>query len=145
MGADLVVNHYDLQNELKKAKIDTVAYILNFADTDSHWDNMATIIAPQGQICSIVENKEPLDLDKLKSKSAAFHWEFMFTRSLYKTNDMVAQHKILEELCILFEDGTLQSTINKTFQGLNTEVFREVHKLQESGKSIGKNVIRYNV
>lgn len=145
MGADLVVNHYDLKKELKKAKIDTVDYILNFANTDEHWDNMASIITPQGQICSIVENKEPLDLDKLKSKSASFHWEFMFTRSLFKTEDMIAQHKILEALKELFENETLQSTLTKTFQGLDTEVFRKVHALQESGKSIGKNVISYKV
>ncbi|HCV80229.1 MAG TPA: zinc-binding alcohol dehydrogenase family protein, partial [Zunongwangia profunda] len=75
--------------------------------------------------------------------SAAFHWEFMFTRSLFKTKDMIQQHKILEELRLLFEEGSLTSTLNNTFEGLDTQVFREVHELQESGKSIGKNVIKF--
>ena len=143
MGADVIVNHHDLENEMKKAKIDEVDYILNFSDTDMHWEAMAKLIKPQGHICSIVENKDPLDLNKLKNKSAAFHWEFMFTRSLFKTEDMIAQHKILEELRFLFEEETLKSTLNKTFEGLDTQVFREVHELQESGNSIGKNVINF--
>ena len=67
----------------------------------------------------------------------------MFTRSLFKTKDMIQQHKILEELRLLFEEGSLTSTLNNTFEGLDTQVFREVHELQESGKSIGKNVIKF--
>ena len=143
MGADMIVNHHDLENEMKKANIENVDYILNFFDTDMHWQAMANLIKPQGHICSIVENKNPLDLNKLKNKSAAFHWEFMFTRSLFKTKDMIQQHKILEELRLLFEEGSLISTLNNTFEGLDTQVFREVHELQESGKSIGKNVIKF--
>jgi NADPH2:quinone reductase len=42
---------------------------------------MAELIRPQGHIVSIVETEHPLDLAFLKNKSAAFTWEFMFTRS----------------------------------------------------------------
>ncbi|WBL24044.1 zinc-binding alcohol dehydrogenase family protein [Zunongwangia sp. HGR-M22] len=143
LGADVIINHHELIQQMESANISEIDFILNFSDTDMHWDAMAKLIKPQGQICSIVENKDPLDLNKLKNKSASFHWEFMFTRSLFKTEDMIAQHKILEELRLLFEEGTLKSTINKTFEGLDTGVFREVHEFQESGKSIGKNVISY--
>lgn len=60
-------------------------------DTDGHRDVVSDLIAPQGHICSIVENAHPLNLDKLKSKSAALHWEFMYTSRLYQTADMARQ------------------------------------------------------
>ena len=76
-GADLVVNYRDLQGELAKQGITFVDYIFILNDTDGHWDAVSELIAPQGHICSIVENAHPLNQDKLKSKSAALHWEFM--------------------------------------------------------------------
>ena len=142
-GADVVVNHHNLVKNMKDKGIEEVDYILNFANTDIHWDAMAELIKPQGHICAIVENHEPVDLNKLKNKSVAFHWELMFTRSMYKTKDMNRQHEILENLAVLLNNGTITSTLNRIFEGLNVETFREVHKIQESGKSIGKNVIRF--
>lgn len=142
-GADVVVNHHNLVEELKKEGIDQVEYILNFSDTNLHWDAMAEIIRPQGHICAIVETKQPVDLNKLKNKSVTFHWELMFTRAMYQTQDLERQHEILENLGVLLENGTITPTLNKTFKGLDPETFKEAHKLQESGKSIGKNVISF--
>lgn len=140
-GADIVVDHTNLAENLKKEGIEQVDYILNFANTELHWDAMAEVIKPLGHICTIVEAGEPVDINKLKNKSVAFHWELMFTRSMYQTKDMDRQHEILENLRVLMENGKIVSTLSKTFKGLNPETFREVHELQESGKSIGKNVI----
>jgi alcohol dehydrogenase/NADPH2:quinone reductase len=142
-GADVVVNHKELEKEMKRKGFEQVDYILNFSNTDIHWNAMAELIKPQGHICSIVETKDPVDLNKLKNKSVAFHWELMFTRPTFKTEDMHKQHEILERISSLLDEGILVSTLNKTFNGLKAETFREVHKLQESGKSIGKNVIKY--
>lgn len=142
-GADIVVNHFHLIEQLKEKGIHEVEYILNFSNTELHWDAMAEIIKPQGHICAIVETKEPVDLNKLKNKSVAFHWELMFTRGMYQTKDMSRQHEILENLSVLLDRGSIKSTLKETFQGLSPETFREVHKLQESGKSIGKNVISF--
>lgn len=143
MGADLVVNHHDLVEEVKEKGISEVEYILNFSNTEMHWEAMATLIKPQGQICSIVETKGAVDLNKLKNKSASFHWELMFTRAMYGTKDMSRQHEILENLSTMLDKGTIKSTLQKSFRGLTPETFKEVHELQESGKSIGKNVITF--
>ena len=80
-------------------------------------------------------------MNKIKNKSVSFHWELMFTRSMFQTEDMIAQHKILEELAELLDNGTIKSTLNKTINGLTPDSFKEAHKLQESGKAIGKTVI----
>ncbi|STQ14318.1 alcohol dehydrogenase [Enterobacter cloacae] len=66
-----MVNYRDLQGELAKQGITFVDYIFILNDTDGHWDAVSELIAPQGHICSIVENAHPLNQDKLKSKSAA--------------------------------------------------------------------------
>ncbi|TDN85922.1 alcohol dehydrogenase [Salegentibacter sp. 24] len=143
MGADVIVNHKNLQDEMKSKGYEEVDYILNFSDTDLHWDSMAELIKPQGNICSIVETKNPVDLNKLKNKSASFHWELMFTRAKYQTPDMHKQHEILERISELLEEEIIQTTHYRTFIGLMPETFKEVHSLQESGKSIGKNVILF--
>jgi alcohol dehydrogenase/NADPH2:quinone reductase len=143
MGADVIVNHKSLVEEMRSKGYEQVDYILNFSDTDMHWNVMAELIKPQGDICSIVETKNPVDLNKLKNKSVAFHWELMFTRAKFQTPDMHKQHEILERISKLLEEETIESTLNKTFTGLNPETFKEVHSLQESGKSIGKNVISF--
>ncbi|MBZ9629898.1 zinc-binding alcohol dehydrogenase family protein [Salegentibacter sp. LM13S] len=143
MGADVIVNHKSLEEEMRSKGYEQVDYILNFSDTDMHWNAMAELIKPQGDICSIVETKNPVDLNKLKNKSVAFHWELMFTRAKFQTPDMHKQHEILERISKLLEEETIESTLNKTFTGLRAQTFKEVHELQESGKSIGKNVISF--
>jgi alcohol dehydrogenase/NADPH2:quinone reductase len=142
-GADIVVDHHNLVENVKKEGIEEVDYILNFIDTDAHWDAMAELIKPQGHICLIVETKKPVELNKMKNKSVTIHWELMFTRAMYETEDMERQHEILENLAVLLNNGSIKSTLNKTFKGLTPESFKEAHKLQESGKSIGKNVISF--
>jgi len=142
MGADRVVNHHNLLEELNKEK-DSISYILNFADTSGHWEAMTKLIAPQGHIACIVNTSENVDLNVLKEKSISFHWELMFTRSMFDTKDKSKQHEILTRVAELADTGKIISTKNREFHGLNAEVFREVHKLQESGRSIGKNVIEF--
>ncbi|QYA26476.1 zinc-binding alcohol dehydrogenase family protein [Gramella sp. MT6] len=141
MGADDIVDHHDLLDQMSGYK--NVDYILNFADTSGTWDAMAELIAPQGGICCVVNTTENVDLNALKSKSVSFHWELMFTRSMFETEDMIAQQKILQRIKDLVEEKKIFSTMNKKFEGLNSETFKKVHKLQESGKSVGKNVIQF--
>ncbi len=60
-GADVVVNYRDLKGELAKHGLTFVDYIFILNDTDGHWDAVSDLIAPQGHICSIVENEHPLN------------------------------------------------------------------------------------
>lgn len=142
MGARHLVNHRnDLQQELRDLYIESVDYILCLNDTDQHWRAMASAIAPQGKICSIVDNKEPLQLNLLKSKSATFAWEFMFTRAMYQTPDMIRQQEILNEISRLIDRGKLMTTVNQVMEPINAANLREAHRLIESGRTIGKIVL----
>ncbi len=140
-GADIVVNHKDLVSEVRNAGFKYVDFILDFVNTNTYWDAMVELIKPQGHIASITGSAEPVALTKLKSKSVTFSWEFMYTRSTFETDDMIEQHHILNKAAALFDNGTLKTTLNKTFNGLSADNLKAAHRLQESGKAIGKTVI----
>jgi len=142
-GADYVVNHKDLINEVHKAGFEQVDFIFDCADLNFYWDAFVELIKPQGKIGSISDAKEPVNLIQLKPKSVSIHWEFMFTRSSYQTEDMISQSHILNIAADLFDESRLKSTINNTLQGLNVENIKDAHRLLESGKAIGKTVISY--
>ena len=141
-GADFVVNHKNLIEEVRKAGFQHVDFILDFVDVNQYWNAFIELIKPQGHIGSISDPVENVNLRQLKGKSASFHWELMFTRSMFQTEDMIAQHHILNKLADLLDNGTIQSTLKTTLTGLTASNFKEAHKLLESGSTIGKIAIK---
>lgn len=141
MGADLVVNHTDLVNEVRQQGVQHVDYIVDFVNTNEYWDAMVELIKPQGHIASITGSAEPVMLNKLKSKSVTFSWELMFTRSTYQTDDMIEQHRILNRVAALYDAGVLVSPVNQVLHGLSADTVKKAHTQLESGKTIGKLVI----
>jgi len=142
-GADLVIDYKDMAGELEKHGLKQVDYIFCLNDTDGHWETMAKLIAPQGHICTIVENEKPLEMNELKLKSAALHFEFMYTRSMYNTPDIARQGEILEATAKLLDAGKITTTLNKTLQGLSVETLTEAHQLVLEGHMRGKVVMVY--
>jgi NADPH:quinone reductase len=139
LGADHIVDHFgDMPKQLKAAGFDQVDYVLIFNDTDKHFPAAAEVVKPQGGICSIVENGQPIPVELLKSKSAAFHWEFMFTRSMFSTPDMIEQHKLLTEVARLIDAGVIKTTLGRDLGKINAANVREAHRLLEEGRAIGK-------
>ncbi|WP_414451814.1 zinc-binding alcohol dehydrogenase family protein [Burkholderia sp. 22PA0099] len=142
LGADHVVDHFgDLPAQVRAAGFESVDYVLIFNDTDRHFPAAAEIVKPQGAICSIVENAKPVPVELLKAKSGAFHWEFMFTRAMFGTPDMVEQHKLLTEVARLVDAGTLRGTVGQQLGTINAANVREAHRLLEAGRAIGKLVL----
>lgn len=141
-GTAIVLNHHQpLPPQLHAQGYDYVDYILCLNSTDAYWDAMAELIAPQGKICSIVENEHPLELGKLKSKSATFVWEFMFTKAMYQTKDLYSQHEILKTISQLLDQGAIRSTLTETLRPISAKTMRAAHQKVESGKMIGKVVL----
>ncbi|MBN3806055.1 zinc-binding alcohol dehydrogenase family protein [Paraburkholderia sp. Ac-20336] len=142
LGADHVVDHFgDLPAQLKAIGVEQVDYVLIFNDTDRNFPAAAQLVKPQGGICTIVENAAPLPVELLKAKSAAFHWEFMFTRSMFGTPDMIEQHKLLTEVARLVDAGTLRTTLGENLGRINAENLRRAHRQLEQGRAIGKLVL----
>ncbi|WP_141104142.1 zinc-binding alcohol dehydrogenase family protein, partial [Noviherbaspirillum denitrificans] len=143
LGAHHVIDHFgDMQAQLKTLGIEQVDYVLILNDTDRHFPAAAAIVAPQGTVCTIVENKDALDVSLLKSKSAGLVWEFMFTRSMYATPDMVEQGRLLEEVARLVDTGILRSTVSEVLSPINAANVRKAHALLEGGHVIGKVVLK---
>ena len=142
-GADYVVNHKDLINEMRKIDFQYVDFILDFVDTNLYWDTMAELIKPQGHIASITGSSTPVALNKLKNKSASFSWELMYTRSTFQTDDMIEQHHTLNKVAELLDSGTLKTTLKETLLGLTADNLKKAHQQLESGKTIGKIVIKF--
>ena len=142
LGADHVFDHFgDMGAELKALAIPEVDYVLLFHDTDRHFPAAAAVVKPQGAICTIVENARPVPIELLKTKSASFHWEFMFTRSMFETPDMSEQGRLLTEVARLVDAGTLRTTLGQNLGTINAENLRRAHQLLEAGRAIGKLVL----
>ena len=58
LGADKVINHNeDIRQQYKHYDLSAPDYILCLNDTDSYFELMSELVAPQGMICSIVESR----------------------------------------------------------------------------------------
>ena len=97
-------------------------------------------LAPQGKL-GLIDDPSPIDVMQLKRKSLSLHWELMFTRSLYETPDMIAQHHLLSEVAELVDAGTIRTTIGDHFGKINAANLKRAHALIESGKAKGKVVL----
>ncbi|MDA7907546.1 zinc-binding alcohol dehydrogenase family protein [Akkermansiaceae bacterium] len=143
LGADHIINHHEaMPPQLKNLGLETVDYIANFNDVDRVWEAMADMIAPQGSLVLITGHQNQLNLGgTLKLKSARICWEFMFTRSMYQTDDMIEQHHILTRVAKLVDDGKLIATANDRLSPINAGNILEGHRRLESGSTIGKLVL----
>ncbi|MFC0211750.1 zinc-binding alcohol dehydrogenase family protein [Paenibacillus chartarius] len=139
LGAAHVINHYEeFVPQLAALGFSSVDYILCCNDTDLHWANMASAIAPQGGICAIVPSVQPVNLALLHRKSVTFAWELMFTRPAFETPDMAEQHKLLARLADWIDAGHLRTTLTRRLGPMNAASLKQAHALIESGRTIGK-------
>ncbi len=76
-----------------------------------------------------------------KFKSVAISWEFMYTRSMFETDDMAEQGRLLATVAELLDQGILVTTRQKTLTGLTPENIQAMHIKQESGTMMGKQVL----
>ncbi|ALI00647.1 alcohol dehydrogenase AdhP [Pseudomonas sp. FW306-02-F02-AA] len=141
LGADLVIDHSQpLSEELKRAGHPQVTHVASLTETDQHFEQLVEALAPQGKL-ALIDDPKALDVTKLKRKSLSLHWEFMYTRSLFETADMLEQHKLLNRVAELVDAGTLKTTVGEHFGTINAANLRRAHELLESGTSRGKIVL----
>ena len=72
------------------------------------------------------------------------HWEFMYTRSMFKTNDMHEQGVLLNHVSELVDDNIIATTMQEDFGAINAENLRKAHARVEKGSMIGKLVLGGN-
>ncbi|MBM7062863.1 zinc-binding alcohol dehydrogenase family protein [Pseudomonas sp. UL073] len=141
LGAQHVVDHgRPLAEEIRGLGIGPVTHVASLTNTDQHLDQLVEALAPQGKL-GLIDDPEALDVRKLKRKSLSLHWEFMYTRSLFQTDDMLEQHKLLERVSQLIDQGVLKTTLGEHFGRIDAANLRRAHALLESGKAKGKIVL----
>ena len=142
MGAHLVVDHAKpLVDEVRAVSPDGVDYVLSLTRTEQHFPAIVELLKPQGRMGLIDDPAEPIDIRLLKRKSLSLHWELMYTRSLFHTDDMGEQGRILDEVANLVDAGVVRTTMRENLGTINAANLRRAHELLESGKTIGKVVL----
>lgn len=141
LGADLVIDHSQpLSEALKAAGHPQVTHVASLTQTDHHLDQLVEALQPQGKL-ALIDDPKALDVSKLKRKSLSLHWEFMYTRSMFETPDMIEQHNLLNRVAELIDAGTLKTTVGEHFGVINAANLRRAHALLESGRAKGKIVL----
>ncbi len=141
LGADKVINHrHLLSDELKEVGLDNVEYVAALTHTVDYLQDIAEFIAPQGHI-GVIDDLDVFDIMPFKRKSVAVHWEFMFTRSLFKTEDMIKQHELLGKVAKMVDKEIIRTTSAENYGTINAANLIKAHALLELGKAKGKIVL----
>jgi NADPH2:quinone reductase len=141
MGAHHVADHSKpLHDEFKRLGLAAPGFVFSTTETDKHFDAIVELMAPQGRFC-LIDDPPPLDIMKLKRKSLSLHWELMFTRPLYGTVDIEEQHKLLNRVARMVDEGQIRTTMAAHFGTINAANLLRAHAQIESGTSRGKIVL----
>jgi len=142
LGADAVVDHSgDLAANVLAVSPEGVDWI--FTAASAHPGAVPAyvrIAKPFGQIVAI-DDPHHLDVVSLKGKALSWHWEFMFARSMHRAPDMIAQHRILNDVAELVDEGRLHSTATQRLSPITPQTLLAAHRAVESGRTIGKVVV----
>jgi zinc-binding alcohol dehydrogenase family protein len=141
LGAHHVVDHSKpMKEQIEKLKVPPVGLIASLTATDKHFPALVDILAPQGAI-GLIDDPASLDALPLKGKAASLHWELMFTRSTFQTEDMIKQHELLDQVAALIDKGELKTTLDRVFGKIDAANLKRAHAVVESGRSTGKIVL----
>ncbi|KQQ45711.1 NADPH:quinone reductase [Duganella sp. Leaf126] len=141
LGAHHVIDHSKpLNEEIKRLGLPPVTYVAALNQTDHHWPAIAELVAPQGKV-ALIDDPSAIDVRVLKRKSVSLHWEFMFTRSMFETDDMAQQHQLLDDVAQLVDAGVIRTTLGERYGAINAANLKRAHALIESNRAKGKIVL----
>lgn len=141
LGADHVINHRNpLFDELQQTGINEVDYVISLNNTDEHYEEIIKCLKPQGKL-GLIDDPKSLDANALKTKCLSLHWEFMFTRSMFHTPDMLEQHRLLNDVAKLIDAGDIKTTVAHNLGTITAEHVRHAHQMLENQQAHGKIVL----
>lgn len=140
-GADHVIDHLKpIAAQITALNTSPVRYVFSTNMTDHHYRQIAELIAPQGRF-GLIDDPEPLDLKPLKVKSVSVHWENMFTRSVFQTEDMEAQHDLLTRLSQMIDKGEIRTTLAEVLGPITAANLAGAHDRIWQRRAPGKMVM----
>ena len=137
-GAHYVIDHSKpLSEELASLGINEVTHVASLNHTAAHYAEVVKSLAPQGKL-ALIDDPETLDARPLKAKSISLHWEFMFTRSMFETRDMIAQHQLLTRVAGLIDEQVITTTLGEHYGAITAANVQKAHAQLETGRAVGK-------
>ena len=141
LGAHHVVDHRQpITQVLQQQGLPAPEYVVSLTHSEQYLPQIAEFIAPQGRF-GLIDDPQILDIRPFKSKSISVHWELMFTRSMYATNDMQKQQILLNEVSQLVDSGRLHTTMGEHLGQIDAANLRRAHASIESEHTCGKLVL----
>ncbi|SNT72623.1 zinc-binding alcohol dehydrogenase family protein [Paracoccus seriniphilus] len=141
LGAHHVVDHSKpLPDQIAALNIGAPAFVFSTNHSETYVTQIAEFIAPQGRF-GLIDDPEHFDIMPFKGKAVSIHWELMFTRSLFTTEDIARQGEILDTVAGLIDAGKVRSTATESFGTINAGNLKRAHALIESGRARGKIVL----
>ncbi|WDT84745.1 zinc-binding alcohol dehydrogenase family protein [Alteromonas sp. 009811495] len=141
LGADYVVDHSKpMAQQIEALNIGQVTHVASLNNTGAYVEAFVEVMKPKGKL-ALIDDPESLDVSKLKQKSLSLHWEFMFTRSMFETDDIVEQSHLLNHVANLIDEGKVKTTVGKHLGKINAANLKKAHQILEEGSAIGKLVL----
>ncbi|MEP4036066.1 zinc-binding alcohol dehydrogenase family protein [Pseudophaeobacter sp.] len=138
LGAHHVVDHSKpLPEQIAALGIGAPAFVFSTNYSETYVPQIAEFIAPQGRF-GLIDDPKGFHIMPFKGKAVSIHWELMFTRSLFTTEDIARQGDILDTVAGLIDAGKIRSTATESFGTINAANLKRAHALIESGKAKGK-------
>lgn len=140
-GAHHVIDHSkDIKAQLEELNILEVDYVISLTHSDTYAKTFADVLKPQGKF-ALIDDPQHIDIKLFKFKCISIHWELMFTRSMFKTPDMIKQHEILTQIARLVDEGQVTTTLSECLGCINAMNLKKAHALIERGLARGKIVL----
>ena len=140
VGAHHIVDHRQkLAPQVAALGFGAPAFLFATVPAAGLFPDLAELIAPQGRVALI--NSEAADVSPFMRKSAAVCYELMFTRPLFQTADIEAQHRLLNEVSDLVDSGRVRSTMRENYGRIDAANLMRAFAFLKSGRAIGKIVL----
>jgi NADPH2:quinone reductase len=139
-GADHVLDHTKpIAAQITALNVAPVKFVFSTNMTGHHFPQIAELIAPRR--FGLIDDPEPFDLRLIKVKSVSTHWENMFTRSIFQTEDMDAQHDLLTRLSKMIDNGQIRTTLAEVLGPINAANLSGAHDRIWERRAPGKMVM----
>ena len=141
LGAHHVIDHGQaFGNQLSALGMPEVDFVASLTHTDAHLQEIAGALRPQGKL-GLIDDPSAFDIGLIKRKSISLHWEFMFTRSMFDTQDVRKQGQLLADVARLVDAGRIKTTMTENYGRINAANLKRAHAFVESGRALGKVVL----
>jgi zinc-binding alcohol dehydrogenase family protein len=141
LGAHHVIDHSKpMAPQIDALGLGAPGFVFSTNHSQHHLADIAELIAPQGRF-SLTDEVDAFDSRPFVMKSISVHFELMFTRSLFGTSDIAAQHQLLSKVAELIDAGKIKTTLTEIAGRINADNLKKVHAQLETGKARGKIVL----